>query len=107
MPSSDFRRLSSAHAELREFVFSLLSERLAVVMQLVEEVAFGRMDERLVQYLLEKSKDHRLETTHQHIASDLGTSREVVSRLLKDLERKGQLELSRNFIVLLPALFAN
>ena len=47
------------------------------------------MDERLMDYLVEKSADDRLETTHQKIANDLGTSREVVSRLLKDLERKG------------------
>src|SRR5574341_1196163 len=78
-----------------------LSRRLAGVMELVEEVAFGRMDERLYEYLIEKSEDNRLEATHQKIANDLGTSREVVSRLLKDFERKGQVGLSRNAITLL------
>jgi len=101
VPSADFRKLVSDHETMREFVFTLLSRRLSGVMELVEEVAFGRMDERLEDYLLERSADDRLETTHQKIANDLGTSREVVSRLLKDLERKGKVRLSRNEITLL------
>ncbi|HUI66871.1 MAG TPA: Crp/Fnr family transcriptional regulator [Nitrospirota bacterium] len=101
IPSSDFRRLVDRHEEMRDFVFALLSRRLSGVMELVEEVAFGRMDERLLDYLIEKSENGKLETTHQNIANDLGTSREVVSRLLKDLERKQEVRLSRNSIVLL------
>ena len=64
-------------------------------------MAFGRMDERLTDYLVEKSENNRLEATHQKIANDLGTSREVVSRLLKDFERKKKVGLSRNSIILL------
>jgi CRP/FNR family transcriptional regulator, anaerobic regulatory protein len=101
VPSADFHRFVTAHEEMRVFVFSLLSRRLATVMELVEEVAFGRMDQRLLDYLIEKSEGGRLETTHQNIANDLGTSREVVSRLLKDFERKRQIRLSRNLITLL------
>ena len=89
---------------MRDFVFSLLSERLGEVMELVNEVAFRRMDERLLEYLIEKSGDGVLLATHQKIASDLGTSREVVSRLLKDLERQGKLSLARNTISLLEDL---
>lgn len=100
IPSADFRRLVDEHDLMREFVFTLLSQRLSGVMELVEEVAFGRMDERLREYLAQRSANGRLETTHQRIASDLGTSREVVSRLLKDLERKGMVRLSRSEIVL-------
>ena len=99
--SAEFRRLVSDHETMREFVFTFLSRRLSGVMELVEEVAFGRMDERLEEYLMERSADNRLETTHQRIANDLGTSREVVSRLLKDLERKGKVRLSRNEVTLL------
>lgn len=101
VPSAVFNRLLEEHGAMRSFVFSLLSERLAGVMALVEEVAFGRMDERLRDYLLEKSENGSLETTHQKIANDLGTSREVVSRLLKDLERKGEVRTSRNSIILI------
>ena len=101
VPSAAFRRLVDEHEQMRDFVFTLLSRRLSDVMELVEEVAFGRMDERLMEYLIEKSADGKLETTHQKIAGDLGTSREVVSRLLKDLERKKTVRLSRNSISLL------
>jgi CRP/FNR family transcriptional regulator len=101
VPSAEFRRMVAGHEKMREFVFALLSRRLSGVMELVEEVAFGRMDERLAEYLVERSDRGRLETTHQRIANDLGTSREVVSRLLKDLERKGSVRLSRNEITLL------
>jgi len=103
IPSTNFRKLMGEHEELRAFVFSLLSQRLSSVMELVEEVAFGRMDGRLVDYLIEKAENGHIETTHQKIANDLGTSREVVSRLLKDLERKGQVKLGRNEITLLKA----
>jgi CRP/FNR family transcriptional regulator len=101
VPAPDFRRMVSEHEALRDFVFGLLSRRLAGVMELVEEVAFGRMDQRLMDYLIEKSENNKLETTHQKIASNLGTSREVVSRLLKDFERKQEVKLSRNLITLL------
>ncbi len=101
VPSAEFRRLIAEHEKVRDFIFTLLSHRLTGVMELVEEVAFGHMDERLLDYLVEKSADNRLETTHQKIANDLGTSREVVSRLLKDFERKGRVRLSRNAVTLL------
>ncbi len=101
VPSGLFRQLVNEHDLMRDFVFALLSQRLAGVMELVEEVAFGRMDERLKEYLVEKSENNRLDTTHQKIANDLGTSREVVSRLLKDFERKGNVRLSRSEILLL------
>jgi len=101
LPSAGFRRLVDKHEEMRDFIFTLLSRRLSGVMELVEEVAFGRMDERLLDYLIEKSENGNLDTTHQKIANDLGTSREVVSRLLKDLERKQEVRLSRSSITLL------
>lgn len=98
IPAPDFRRLIALHEEMRDFVFSLLSQRLSSVMALVEEVAFGRMDERLIEYIREKAEKGTLSATHQKIANDLGTSREVVSRLLKDFERQGKIVLSRNLV---------
>jgi CRP/FNR family transcriptional regulator len=100
-PAANFHRMIAESEQMRKFVFTIMNLRLTTVMELVEEVAFGRMDQRLRDYLVEKSGDGQLETTHQKIASDLGTSREVVSRLLKDFERKQQVKLSRNSITLL------
>lgn len=101
VPADIFRRLMDADEGMRDFVFEIMSRRLATMMILIEEVAFGRMDIRLKEYLSEKAGHAVLRTTHQKIADDLGTSREVVSRLLKDLERKGSVALSRNEITLL------
>ena len=103
IPAERFIELFSRLEPLRSMVFTLLSERLGDIMELVDEVAFRRMDERLMEYLQAKEADGLLQTTHQKIASDLGTSREVVSRILKDFERQGKLQLMRNEIRLLAA----
>jgi len=98
IPAKDFLNLVSQHDQLRDFVFGRINEGFVSIMSLVSEVVFGKMDERLSNYLIEKSQDGELKTTHQRIADDLGTSREVVSRLLKDFERQGTVSLARNLI---------
>jgi CRP/FNR family transcriptional regulator len=101
MPAADFRRFVDDHAEMRTFVYAGLGGRLISMMKLVEEVAFRRLDERLRKYVMEKNQDGILNTTHQNIANELGTSREIISRLLGELERKGAVSLSRNRIQVL------
>ena len=90
----------------RHFLWSLLASRLGDVIGLVEEVAFRRMDERLADYLAAYAEQHgtSLHATHSQIAADLGTSREVVSRMLKDLEQRGLLRLSRGRVDILSPL---
>ena len=101
VPAEEFQRLINKYASVREMLFRILAERLSGVMALIDEVAFARMDDRLMDYLVEKSEDGLLLATHQKVAFDLGTSREVVSRILKDFERRGVLSLARNSITLL------
>lgn len=103
LPAPEFRSLMQESSEFRGFIFSVLSGRLAEVMALVEEVAFGKMDRRVLDYVREKAAGGAFSATHQAIANDLGTSREVVSRILKDFERRGVLCLSRNSIRLIKA----
>lgn len=100
MPSPDFLDIMAIYKEMRSFVFSRISSGLVSIMSLITEITFGKMDERLRDYLIEKSGNGKLRTTHQKIADDLGTSREVVSRLLKEFERRGMVRLSRNSIEL-------
>jgi CRP/FNR family transcriptional regulator len=100
LPAKDFRELVAKYEEMRSFVFAAISQNFASIIELIEEVAFRKMDERLSDYLVEKSEHGKLPATHQKIADDLGTAREVVSRLLKEFERKGILRLSRNLIEL-------
>ena len=71
------------------------------VLETIDSIAFYNMDERLLKYLKEKVKvtqSNSIQNTHQQIAYDLNTSRVVVSRLLKKLEKMNVVELSRNSI---------
>lgn len=86
------------HAAWRTYLFDLLSRRLSTTIELVEEVAFRHMDARLAAYLVNASSPGPVERTHEVVAADLGTSREVVSRLLKDFEQQGFVALSRGVI---------
>lgn len=87
----------------RHFILNAYQNRFSELLHTIDSLAFLKMDERLQKYLAEKSQAlHKteLEITHQDIAYDLNTSREVVSRLLKQLEAKGQITLGRNKILL-------
>ena len=96
IPAPAFHQLMDASAVLRDFVFQSYSGRLASLMMLVEEVAFGRIDIRLARFLCERANAHGvLDTTHQKLAVELGSAREVISRQLKDFERRGLVRLSR------------
>jgi CRP/FNR family transcriptional regulator len=86
----------------RDFVFSLFSGRMADLMQLVEEVAFRKLDQRLAALLLGKGRVVR--ATHQQLADELGSVREMVSRLLKGFAEQGLVRLGREQVeVLNPA----
>ncbi len=72
----------------QQFIFSLLSQRMADLISLVDALAFRRLDSRLAAWLLEKSTTNQeISITHQIIAEELASSREVISRLLKEFER--------------------
>lgn len=99
LPAGTFQALLAQSAVFREFVFSTWSERLSGLLALVEEVAFGRVDVRLAHWLLEhRSASGQVRSTHQELAVELGTAREVVSRQLKEFERRGWVELHRGWI---------
>ncbi|MBX3603797.1 MAG: Crp/Fnr family transcriptional regulator [Piscinibacter sp.] len=88
-----------AHEPFRRFVFGVFADRLADLMALAEAVAFQRLDQRLASALL--GHGDVLQTTHQALADELGTVREIVTRLLRRFERSGWLELGRERITLL------
>jgi CRP/FNR family transcriptional regulator len=100
VPASNFRRLMKEYEQIREFFYTAFSQTFADIIYLIQEVVFKKLDERLTDYLIEKSENNELHATHQQIAADLGTSREVVSRLLKEFENQGHVTLSRKHIFL-------
>lgn len=88
----------------RNFIIDSYQMRLNELMETLDSVAFMRMDERLEKYLHDRVKllgKTTITGTHQQIATDLNTSRVVVSRLLKQLEKQGQIKLGRNQIEVL------
>ena len=93
-PMEVFSRLMLEHPPFRDFVFHLFADRIAELMQLVEEVAFARLDQRLAKLILAR-KEATLNVTHQQLADELGSVREIVSRLLKGFAEQGLVSLGR------------
>lgn len=98
VPRALFDRMMAGSAEFRTGIMASYGRRLDDLMLLVEEVAFRRMDERLETWLAARAHQRAIAITHQELAVELGTAREVVSRLLKELERQGRLILARGLI---------
>lgn len=102
IPADIFRDWVKRYDPWREFVFDLLSNRLSTVMAVVDEVVFQRMDRRVASLLIAKSDIlHPIRTTHQELASELGSSREVISRILEDFSQKGLIEVGRGVVEIL------
>jgi CRP/FNR family transcriptional regulator, anaerobic regulatory protein len=102
IPSESFRAWVNRYESWRDFVFDLLSNRLSGIMEIVEEIAFHRMDSRLASILLKQAGNNdSIFITHQKIASELGSSREVISRLLEDFNSREIINVSRGTIEIL------
>jgi CRP/FNR family transcriptional regulator len=85
----------------KNFVMMTYDYRMLELVKTIDSIAFKKMDERLLEYLedkVEATGDRNINTTHQQIAYDLNASREAISRLLKQLEKEGMVELGRNRI---------
>ena len=94
----------SRYQSWKNFVMRSYDSRMKELMQTIDSIAFKKMDERLLKYLHDKSEtiqSKTIHTTHQEIAFDLNASREAVSRLLKQLEKRQEVRLGRNQIELL------
>ncbi|MDX5409227.1 MAG: Crp/Fnr family transcriptional regulator [Thauera sp.] len=98
LPKAAFDDLM-AERPFRDFVFHLFAERIADLMQLIEEVAFRKLDQRLAALLLGKGR--LVHTTHQQLADELGSVREIVSRLLKNFADQGLVRLAREQVEIL------
>lgn len=99
IPVSRFNDALQSSTTFREMVFSAFSTHLSDLITLVEEVAFGKVDVRLARHLLSQHDDNNtLVSTHQNIATELGSAREVISRQLKELESKGVILIKRGNI---------
>jgi CRP/FNR family transcriptional regulator, anaerobic regulatory protein len=101
IPIQKHEEWQDRYKQWKDFVSMTYQARFQEMLVALDAVAFKRMDERLMRYIVTKMKQQKtneLHTTHQEIANELGTSREVISRLLKQLEKKKWIELGRNVI---------
>lgn len=99
IPADAFRDWVGRYAPWRDFVFDLLSQRLVSVMEIVDEVAFGRLDSRVAALLLREGAGlDTLHVTHAEIAAELGSSREVITRVLSGFADRGLVLLRRGEI---------
>lgn len=106
IPVEKFQELIGKHPEWLSYIFQIYHLRFEELLEVVNAIAFKKMDVRLLQFLQKRCEVMQTDTlslTHEQLAQELGTAREVVSRLLKQLENEGMVELGRNRITLLPA----
>jgi CRP/FNR family transcriptional regulator len=101
IPAEKMATWMAKYSSWQQFIIDSYHIRMMELLETVDTLAFLRMDERILKHLQDKAKvinDDSIYTTHQNIAYDLHTSRVVVSRLLKKLEREGKIAMHRNHI---------
>jgi len=105
LPQGAFNEMLGKSEAFRRFVFANQGQRLSDLIHRIEDVAFGRVDARLARLLFDQGRKSagRVSATHQKLASELGTAREVVSRQLKVFERRGWIRVRRGSVEVLDA----
>ena len=101
IPRAVFDDLISQSKEFRTFVFSGYSKRITDLFHVIEDIAFQRMDIRLAQKLLDLKQGVTVKATHQQLAAELGTAREVISRQLSEFQRRDWIKQTRGNVELL------
>lgn len=106
VPASKVREWMDNHKSWRKFVMQLYHSRLDELLNLVNSISFKQTDSRLYEKLkdLQAKNGHILKITHQQLANEIGTAREVISRLLKQLEKDGYISLERGIIKIIKSL---
>ena len=101
LPTEKYQHIIEKSMVLSNFLNNILLSRLSDIMWILEQVVFQSLDKRLAQYLINASKNkNEINITHEKIANDLGTAREVVSRLLKQFENDAIIKLQRSKIII-------
>jgi CRP/FNR family transcriptional regulator len=104
IPKHHFRRAFSESKSFSKLVFSSLDQNVSDIVDLLGHTVHARLDKRLIAKLLSmRDADDFVRATHDDIANELGTAREVISRLLKDLEKNGLIKLHRGRISIIDA----
>lgn len=101
IPRTVFDDLIAQSVTFRTFIFTAYSKRITDLFQIIEDIAFQRVDIRLAQKLLDLERGTgQIKATHQQLAAELGTAREVISRQLGEFQRRGWIRQSRGSVEL-------
>jgi CRP/FNR family transcriptional regulator len=101
IPRAVFDELLTVSSQFRDFVFAAYARRITDLFRVIDDVAFGKIDVRLAERLIDLSgASNDLKVTHQQLATELGTAREVISRQLADFQKRGWVQQSRGHIFL-------
>ena len=100
LPSEYLQRFSQNNMSLNQYILDLTQSRFSEVMWIMQDIVFTSFNKRLIKYL-ESFNEKVIKVTHESIANDLGTAREVVSRMLKYFEKEGMVKLSRGSITII------
>lgn len=103
IPASYLARLKEENIDVKCYIYEQLGERFLNVICNLQEILFVPVESRIIRFLLQLSEEtgrSEIKTTHEKIAGEINSSREVVSRILKDLEREGALQLERGKVIL-------
>lgn len=101
VPAKLFATLKEKYPKLADFTLTLLSKRLSQTITTFEQALFKPLVERIRDFLRKNEHNGEVQMSHESIANHLGSAREVVSRILKEMENRGEIQLGRKRIVLL------
>ncbi|QNF78278.1 Crp/Fnr family transcriptional regulator [Campylobacter vulpis] len=105
LPNKIFETLTHSNESIMRFNLSLVSKRLKQAFDTINDVTFKSLKNRVVKFLLNNAKDNRVEVSQESIANNIGSAREAVARVIKELKTQGLIETNRNEIVLKNGIY--
>lgn len=99
IPSKDLEELSEKYLEFKQLKLDIISKRLSEIMQFLEDFAFMPLSNRVLKYIKDNASNNELKITHEELARVVGSSRESISRVLKELKNDNKIVLKRGVII--------
>ncbi|EOV6234813.1 Crp/Fnr family transcriptional regulator [Campylobacter upsaliensis] len=105
LPNKSFEALTHSNESIMRFNLSLVSKRLKQAFDTINDVTFKSLKNRVVKFLLSNARDNHVKASQESIANNIGSAREAVARVIKELKAEGLIDTNRNEIVLKSELY--
>ncbi|ELW3220787.1 Crp/Fnr family transcriptional regulator [Campylobacter upsaliensis] len=105
LPNKSFEALTHSNESIMRFNLSLVSKRLKQAFDTINDVTFKSLKNRVVKFLLSNARDNHIKASQESIANNIGSAREAVARVIKELKTEGLIDTNRNEIVLKSGLY--